>query len=179
MSDAEVVPAGRQISWSPPLTWFPRPLREPDNALKSIAIGWLLAFPASILFAVIIHLIAPNAKAPEFHITGPLAIGLLVFFSPIVESLIMGGVLLVLLRVLPPTWAVIASAAGWGIAHSLAAPIWGMIIWWPFLIFSTLFVIWQVRGFWIGVGVAATTHALQNLGPSLALAYPHWLHLPG
>lgn len=170
MSDAEVVPAGRQISWSPPLTWFPRPLREPDNALKSIAIGWLLAFPASILFAVIIHLIAPNAKAPEFHITGPLAIGLLVFFSPIVESLIMGGVLLVLLRFLPPTWAVIASAAGWGIAHSLAAPIWGMIIWWPFLIFSTLFVAWRARSLMLAFVMPMIVHGLQNLAPALLVA---------
>ena len=170
MSDAEAVPAGRQISWSPPLTWFPRSLREPDNALKSVAVGWLLAFPASILFSVIIHLIAPNAKAPEFHVTGALAIGLLVFFSPILESLIMGGVLLVLLRFLPPTWAVIASAAGWGIAHSLAAPIWGMIIWWPFLIFSTLFVAWRTRSLTLAFVMPMVVHGLQNLPPALLVA---------
>jgi hypothetical protein len=170
VSDADVVPAGRQLSWNPPLAWLPRSLREPDNALKSIAVGWLLAFPASILFAVIIHLIAPNAKTPEFPITGPLAIGLLVFFSPILESLIMGCVLLILLRFLPPTWAVIASAIGWGVAHSLAAPIWGMIIWWPFLIFSTLFVTWRARSLTLAFTIPMIVHGLQNLPPALLVA---------
>ena len=50
------------------------------------------------------------------------------------------------------------------------APAWGLVIWWPFLIFSTLFVVWRQRGFFAGVGVAAATHALQNLGPALLLA---------
>jgi len=93
-----------------------------------------------------------------------------VFFSPILESLIMGGVLLVLLRFLPPTWAVIASAAGWGIAHSLAAPIWGMIIWWPFLIFSTLFVAWRTRSLTLAFVMPMVVHGLQNLPPALLVA---------
>jgi len=173
------VASDRSPDWTAPLNWFPKAIRQPSSAFGSIAVGWLLTFPASILLAALIHWVAPNAKGPEFPISGPMAIFLLVIFSPVLETLIMGGVLLLLLRFVPPTWAVLISAVGWGIAHSTAAPIWGLVIWWPFLIFSTLFVIWQVRGFWIGVGVAATTHALQNLGPSLALAYPHWLHLPG
>jgi hypothetical protein len=61
----------------------------------------------------------------------------------------------------------------WGIFHSLQVPVWGLAIWWPFLIFSTLFVVWQRRGFWTAVGVAAATHSLQNLAPSLAMAYPN------
>ncbi len=170
MSDAVAVRPGRQVSWSPPLTWFPRPLREPANAFKSIAVGWLLAFPASILFAAAIHFVAPNAKTPEFHVTGALAVFLLVVFSPVLESLIMGGVLLILLRILPPTWAVIVSAVGWGIAHSLAAPIWGLIIWWPFLIFSTLFVAWRARSLTLAFLMPMIVHGLQNLPPALLVA---------
>jgi hypothetical protein len=49
------------------------------------------------------------------------------------------------------------------------APAWGLVIWWPFLIFSVLFVAWRQRSWAAGLGVAATTHALQNLGPALAL----------
>jgi len=45
------------------------------------------------------------------------------------------------------------------------------VIWWPFLIFSTLFVVWRQRGFWTAVAVVATTHALQNLGPGLKVAF--------
>ncbi|MFL6783326.1 MAG: type II CAAX prenyl endopeptidase Rce1 family protein [Sphingomicrobium sp.] len=116
-------------------------------------------------------MIAPTSKAPEFNISGPTALVLLVLFSPIVESLIMGGVLLVLLRLLPRTWAVLVSAIGWGIAHSLAIPIWGLVIWWPFLIFSTLFVVWRERSLWLAFGMPMVVHGLQNLPPALLVAF--------
>lgn len=170
MSDPAGASGGRRLAWNPPLTWLPKALLEPSNAFRSIAVGWLLAFPASILLAAIIHLIAPDAKTPDFLISGPLAIGMLVFFSPIVETLIMGGVLLLLLRFLSPTRAVIASAVGWGLAHSIAAPIWGLIIWWPFLIFSTLFVAWRNRSLALAFAMPATVHGLQNLLPALLVA---------
>ena len=170
MSDSAAASAGRVLAWNPPLTWLPKAVLEPSNAIRSIAAGWLLAFPASILLAALIHWIAPDAKTPEFAISGPLAIGMLVFFSPIVETLIMGGVLLLLLRFIPPTWAVIASAVGWGLVHSYAAPIWGLIIWWPFLIFSTLFVAWRGRSLVLAFALPATVHGLHNLLPALLVA---------
>jgi hypothetical protein len=168
--DSPGVSAGRDLNWKPPIAWLPRALLEPTNAFRSIAFGWMLAFPASILLAAIIHQVAPDAKAPEFPISGMAAVGLLVFFSPIVESLIMGAVLLVLLRAMPPTVAVLVSAVGWGIAHSLAAPIWGLIIWWPFLIFSTLFVAWRQRSLWLAFLMPMVVHGLQNLAPALLVA---------
>ena len=70
--------------------------------------------------------------------SGATALFLLVVFAPVVETLIMGGVLLILLRLVSPAVAVILSSLGWGIAHSMGAPTWGLVIWWPFLIFSTL-----------------------------------------
>jgi hypothetical protein len=170
VSEPAAVSAGRQLAWDRPLTWFPRALLEPSSAFRSIAVGWLLAFPASILFAVLIHWIAPDAKTPEFEVSGALAFGLLVFFSPILETLIMGGVLLLLLRFMRPTWAVIASAVGWGLFHSCFVPIWGLIIWWPFLIFSTLFVTWRSRSLVLAFAIPATVHGLQNLGPALLVA---------
>lgn len=171
MTDAVAVPSGRQGSWTPPISWLPRPLLEPAKPWRAIALGWVLAFPASILFAGLIQLIAPTSKAPEFNISGPTALVLLVLFSPVVESLIMGGVLLVLLRLLPRTWAVLVSAIGWGIAHSLAIPIWGLVIWWPFLIFSTLFVVWRERSLWLAFGMPMVVHGLQNLPPALLVAF--------
>ncbi len=170
MSEPAGDPGGRRSAWTPPLTWLPKALLEPSNALRAIAVGWLLAFPASIVLAAVGHWIAPDAKTPDFEISGLAAIGMLVLFSPIVETLIMGSVLLVLLRFLSPTWAVIASAIAWGIVHSIAAPIWGAIIWWPFLIFSTLFVAWRSRSLMLAFVMPATVHGVQNLLPALLVA---------
>ena len=136
----------------------------------AIVTGWACAFFPSILLSWLTAELMPQVARPDFNVSGAMALFLLVLFAPIVESLIMASVLVVLLRFVRPPIAILVSAAAWGIAHSLAAPTWGLIIWWPFLIFSTLFVVWRQRGFWAGVGVAAAAHALQNLGPAILLA---------
>jgi len=164
----------------PFLRFLPPPFREPRRAWLVIPLAWLLSFLGSIVLAAVVHWIVPNAQSVDIPKLPPWAIIFaFAIFSPVVESILMGLALKLLMRWVTPGVAILISAVGWGILHSIEVPIWGLAIWWPFLIFSTLFVIWQVRGFWIGVGVAAATHGLQNLGPSLALAYPHWLHLPG
>jgi hypothetical protein len=122
-------------------------------------------------FAALGALLIPHAQQPEFHASGAAALFALVVFSPVVETLIMGAVLLVLLRFLSPPAAIIVSAIGWGIAHSSVAPIWGLIIWWPFLIFSTLFVTWRSRSLLVAFVLPMCVHALQNVIPALLLAY--------
>ena len=84
----------------------------------------------------------------------------------------MAGCCSLLLRFVPPAGRDPAQR-GWRGASPIRSPRrrWGLVIWWPFLIFSTLFVVWRQRGFLAGVGVAAATHALQNLGPALVLAH--------
>jgi hypothetical protein len=111
----------------------------------------------------------PAAGRPSFDVNGPTVVAILVLFSPLVETLIMAAVLEVLLRFIPPPAAILASSIGWGIAHSLAAPAWGLVIWWPFLIFSTLYVTWSSRSAWQAVGIVFCVHALQNLVPALWL----------
>ena len=170
MSDPAAVPFGRQASLSPPLTWLPRALREPSSAVLAIGMAWLLAFPGSLVLAGIVRWIVPDAKVPDFdNVSALYAAFLIVVVSPVIETLIMGGVLLVLLRLMRPTAAAIVSAIGWGIAHSLLIPTWGLAIWWPFLIFSTLFVVWRQRSLWLAFGLPMAAHGLQNLIPSLLL----------
>ena len=102
---------------------------------------------------------------------GPVVLFMLVVFAPLVETLIMGGLISLFLRFASPTTAILLSAIGWGLAHSSQALGWGLVIWWPFLIFSTLYVVWRQRGFWVAVAVVTATHALQNLGPGLLVAF--------
>jgi hypothetical protein len=163
--------AADDMQWAGrPLNWLPRALLEPKSPYLAIGVAWLLTFPVSIALAGILHLIAPNAQGPEFPVTGPWAVFLLVVFSPLVETLLMAGALALLLRFMPPRWAVLASATGWGAAHSLAAPVWGLIIWWPFLIFSTLYITWRQRSLGLALAVPMITHALQNLPPAILIS---------
>ena len=154
-----------------PLRFLPLAIRVPRRPLTAIAVGWLTAFPISIALAFLAAFLLPDVERPEFKIDGGAAMFALVVFAPVVETLIMGAVLLVLRLFLSPSAAVLASAIGWGIAHSLAAPIWGLVIWWPFLVFSTLFVAWRSRSLTLAFLIPMAVHALQNLVPALLVAY--------
>ena len=153
------------------LKFLPVAVREPRRAWFAILVGWALSIVGSLALAALSKLIAPALPTPDFPLKGPIAFFLLVVFAPLFETLIMAGFLSLFLRFMPPAAAILLSAGGWAFAHSLEAIGWGLVIWWPFLIFSTLFVVWRQRGFWVGVGVAAATHALQNAGPGWVVAF--------
>lgn len=155
---------------SGPLRFLPVPLREPRRVWLAILVGWALSFTGSILLAWAAQGVAPSLGRPSFAMSGPIAFLLLAIFAPVAETLIMALLLGLLTRFVSPTIAVLASALLWGIAHSLQAPVWGLVIWWPFLIFSTLYIVWRQRGLWVGLAVAAATHAMQNLIPALLVA---------
>jgi len=168
---ADAVAARSPIRLSSPLRFLPAAIRTPEHPLRAILVGWLTAFPVSMVFASLAAVLLPGAKPPEFQVTGAMALFGMVVFSPIVETLVMGAVLLVLLRLFSPTAAILVSAIGWGLVHSSIAPIWGLTIWWPFLVFSTLFVTWRERSLALAFALPICTHALQNLIPSLLVAY--------
>lgn len=154
-----------------PLALLPPPLRRPDRAPTAIAGGWLIAFAGSLLLGLLVTRLMPSAEAAAFPVRGWAAVAALVLFAPLVETLIMGGVLEVLRRVLTPSQAAWASAIGWGAAHSAAAPAWGLVVWWPFLIFSALYLVWRARGVAAAMGIAFGVHALHNLLPALRIAF--------
>jgi membrane protease YdiL (CAAX protease family) len=156
---------------SGPLRLLPAPLREPRRAWLAILVGGALSLAGSLLLSSAASTIAPTLPKPDFLVRGPVAFAMLVLFAPLVETLIMAAVLSLLARFLSPTRAVLASALLWGIAHSLQATVWGFVVWWPFLIFSTLYLVWRERSIWAAIGVAATTHAVQNLVPGWTIAF--------
>jgi hypothetical protein len=153
------------------LKFLPAPLREPRRAWLAIPTAWALSIVGSLLLAALFGILLPQLKGPDFPIKGWGALFALVVFAPVLETLIMAGLIWLFERLLPTTGAVVASAIAWGAFHSSQALGWGLVIWWPFLIFSTLYVVWRQRSFWTGVGVAAATHGLQNLGPGLVIAF--------
>jgi hypothetical protein len=169
VSDGDVA-VSRELTQGP-LRFLPRPVRDPSRPWLSIPVAWATAFFPSIVLAWIISKVVPGAETPDFGSLPPaMIIFAVVIFAPLVETLIMGTVLLLLLRFVRPTVAVLISAAGWGVAHSLQIPIWGLTIWWPFLVLSTLFVAYRERSLLAAFAVPAIVHAMQNLGPAVLIA---------
>jgi hypothetical protein len=154
------------------LRFFPAPMREPRRAWLAILTAWVLSIAGSLALATISQAIAPHQPKLDIPNLPPWTLLFsFVVFAPVVETLIMAGFISLFLRFMRPSHAIILSSIGWGIAHSAQVAGWGLVIWWPFLIFSTLFVVWRQIGWWVAVGVVTVTHMLQNLGPGLMIAY--------
>ncbi len=144
-------------------------LYEPRQPARAILLAWPLVTIPALGLAALWAWLLPGAETPVFEGDPKIVFFLVEVFAPLVESLIMAAVLELLLRFVPPAWAIGLSAIGWGVAHSIQAPTWGLVIWWPFLIFSTLYVTWRQRSKLGAVGIAAAVHALNNLIPALLL----------
>ena len=164
-----MIPA-EPVRLSPALSFLLGPVRRAERPWRAVLVGWLTATVPSLALAALVSLILPQLPGPKFDMDPVIAIVAIVIVSPLFETLIMAAILSVLLRSVPATAAILLSAAGWGLAHSAMAPAWGLVIWWPFLVFSTLFVVWRQRSLALAIAIPATVHALQNLGPALLIA---------
>ncbi len=145
------------------LAWLPRFLFETDPvALRYIGKAWLAALLPSIALSALVRQLAADAATPSFPGDPQSLVLLVVFAGPALETLLLALPLLALDRLFGPGPAVVASALLWGVAHSLVAPVWGLVIWWPFLIMSIAFLTWRSKGVLAAMGVAFAIHALQN-----------------
>ena len=156
-----------RADWPRPFQYLPKPIFEARRPAVAIPVAWATTFIPSIVLGAIVTTLLPALEQPKLPLDTGMALFMVAVFAPVVETLIMAAVLALLLRFLPPVAAVVASSIGWGIAHSLAAPAWGLVIWWPFLIFSILYVTWRQRSLLAALAVPATVHGFQNLLPAL------------
>ena len=141
------------------------------SAWAYVLLAWPVVTVPALLLGWLSVQAAPGLPGPDLGARLPgwaLALGV-VGFSPFIETLLMSGPVLLLARWRGPVVAVLGSALIWAVAHSLEAARWGMVIWWPFLIFSIAFLTWRRRGYWTAVGVVFAIHALNNAGPMAAL----------
>src|SRR5688572_24543527 len=159
----------RTAEWRPPVSFLAKPLREPRRPLLALATAWATAFLPSLPLGAAVSTLLPRSSLPVFPTVDWYVFFLIVVAAPLFETMIMGAALLLLRLALNPTQAVLVSAVGWGILHSTAAPAWGLVIWWPFLVFSTVFLTWRSRSLLAALGMAAATHALHNFLPALLL----------
>ena len=157
--------------WRLPVSLLPNALREPRRPLLALGIAWATAFLPSLPLGAAVSVLLPRNALPVFPPVDWNFFLLIVVAAPLFETALMGAALLLLRLFLSPTNAVLVSAVGWGIAHSAVAPAWGLVIWWPFLVFSTVFLTWRNRSLLAALAMASATHALHNLFPALLLLF--------
>ena len=132
------------------------------NRPRYIAKTWMLVLLPSLALSLLVQLLLPQAEVPDIRVDGAIMVFLLVVVSPVLETLLMTPPLLVANRYLGPGPAVVGSAVMWGAIHSLSAPAWGLVTWWPFLILSIALLTWRERGLVLAMLIVMIVHALQN-----------------
>jgi len=141
---------------------------ETQPAWAYVLKGWLLTLLPSILLGIIVSMMVTRSTAalPSFDLSPWVLFIGIVLFAPITETLVMVPPLLLLSRLVGPGGAVAGSAALWGGLHSLSAPAWGLVAWWPFFVFSAAILSWRGRGrLWRGMMLVMLIHGLQNSVP--------------
>lgn len=158
----EAVPARPRL-----LSFLPAFLFRNDvGAAGYVLRAWPVALIPTMLLGIFVGLLAPEAQAPAIAVQGWFPFVMVVFGAPAIETLLMAPPLLLLARFLRAAQAAIGSALLWAVLHSLAAPAWGLVIWWPFLILSVAMLTWRERGVLPMLAIVAAIHALHNSVPA-------------
>ena len=157
------------------LKFLPAPLREPRRAWLVLPLSLVLTLAGAAVIALVLAAVMPRLDQPDFSMfigKGLLAVVALAVATPLVETLILAVTCSALLRFVRPELAILISSLGWAIAHSYQAPVWGLVIFWPFMIFSTLYVVWKQRSLMLGILMPFAAHFLHNLYPSISIGFP-------
>ena len=155
------------------------------HPLRYVLRAWPLALAPTLVIALVLSLLfqllgldlflGEDPLAPLRSMSKGMFLLQVVLFAPLAETLLMAPLLALLMRLwrrrrLP---AALSSAAVWAILHSLSALVWGLCIFWTFLVFSIAWLAWRPRSFGHAFFVTAGIHALHNAvaGVWLVLAW--------
>ena len=148
---------------------------EPVSMKKYIFIMALIGLVPSLLISILITASGLFGQVgPDINPNMP--VGAIVFsfsiLSPILETLMMSLFFLILsLFIKSKPKLAVASAVLWALLHSLVSPPWGLIIVWPFYVFSCAYLTWRSKSWLKAIWVTACIHFLQNLLPSIAIMF--------
>jgi hypothetical protein len=148
-----------------------RTLRNTDRPARSYAWrAWLISIiPTYVIGSIVVGVL--DLPGPEIPISSPVfLVVFLLYFAPVVETLIMWPILWLLRLVIRgQLWVALASAVIWGVLHGLHSVAQGLTITWGFFVFSMCFMEWEKKSRLTAIGVTALVHMLHNLLPALIL----------
>jgi DNA-directed RNA polymerase subunit RPC12/RpoP len=155
---------------------------EPDSFLfnsqipvwKYALVMAVISFVPSILlsFGLGAAGVMTEESGPKLGGFGPgIDFAMIVWLSPVVETLLMGVILKALSFISRRRYVLAAMSCGvWAGLHSLFSPAWGLVVFWPFFVFSCSYLAWRRRSWRHAVCVTSLIHMLHNLLPGLAIA---------
>ena len=132
----------------------------------------LYAFLVSIIPAFVlsygIDLLFPDTQFPEFEPNFTYLLVSVVILGPLIETLLMWPIIAVLSRISTSTMFIsIFSAILWAMLHSSLYLIWGLTIFWSFVVFSISFTVWRKISIKKAIFITFSIHALQNAVASI------------
>ncbi|MGQ3054784.1 MAG: hypothetical protein ACT6S0_23600 [Roseateles sp.] len=146
----------------------------------SLTLHCLLAWPAALLPSAAFIGVAYGLglalgidmaffEAPEREGTFKEFFGMVVF-APLVETLLLAGLLALLSRMSRrPVFVAAASSVLWGCLHGSFGLLWLVGTFWSFYIFSCSYLAWRAQAWWKAYVAAALPHAVLNLTAFLLL----------
>lgn len=138
--------------------WFHCLLAWPAGLLPSVALLGLAHVMAALL-----GLDAAAFQPPARVLSvGEFFSG--VVFAPVVETLMLGGLLWLLSRLSPqPLFVAAMSGLLWGALHGTFGLLWFFGTAWTFYVLGCCYLAWRPQGWWKAFVAAALPHALINL----------------
>jgi membrane protease YdiL (CAAX protease family) len=138
---------------------------------KYILLIGLISLVPSIIISAILGLSGAITEetAPQFEGSALSLLITLVIIGPLLETLLMGGGLWILSFITKrKVLLAVISAFIWAVMHSLCAIAWGLVVMWPFFVFSCSYLNWRKRSWWHAILVTSCVHAFQNILPTIA-----------
>jgi len=141
---------------------------EPPKWIYIIKASVISFFPPFFFFLFF----QPFTTEPELQVDISVSLGLLNFLliSPLVETFAMWLLLWALSVFTEKTYLLsVISGVAWGFIHGLTSPIWGLFVFWPFIIFSFCFLEWKKKSVKDAIIVTSIVHTCHNIFPSICL----------
>ena len=159
------------VSMPRPIIAFWRRLTD-GNQHPVRYLGWALLadLPVTVAIGFLLNGLT-GTTWPEFPADSlPRIVVAMCVVAPLLETAGLAVIIWILQRVgLRPAFVPLVAALVCATLHSLAKPLWGLEIFWAFLIFSLCYVTWVRKSVWSALGMSALLHALHNLLPLLFL----------
>lgn len=123
----------------------------------------LVSLVPTVVMSVLFLILFPQWLQVELPADVELAFFGIVILTPIIETLLMWPLIALISLMTKNTWVIaFNSAFAWAVFHSLSAPVWGLSIFWSFVVFSIGFVEWGKKSKVTALWVTCAVHMLQN-----------------